>query len=61
MGAVDTTTGAVILLIVLAAALVGGFIALWIGDKRRADEEAHDVDRITQDPTHTEPHRRKTP
>lgn len=51
----DSTTGTVILLVVLAAVLALGFVALWVRDKKRADEEAHDVDRISQDPTHA-PH-----
>ena len=50
----SSTTGTVILLVVLAVVLAGGFVAFWVGDKHRADEEKHDLGRIQQEPTHTD-------
>lgn len=47
----DSAAGAVALLIVLVAVLALGFVALWVRDKKRADEEAHDIGRIMHDPT----------
>jgi hypothetical protein len=47
----SSTAGAVTLLIVLMIVLAGAFIGLWIRDKGRADEEAHDIQRIAHDPT----------
>lgn len=46
----DSTAGTVALLIVLATLLVAAFVTLWIRDKRRSDEEAHDIQRIAHDP-----------
>ncbi|MBO9521137.1 MAG: hypothetical protein J7518_06320 [Nocardioidaceae bacterium] len=50
----SSTTGAVILLVVLAAVLAIAFVAFWVRDKQRADEEKHDLGRIQQEPTHTD-------
>ena len=55
----SSTTGAVILLVVIAALLALGFVAFWVRDKQRADEEKSDMERIQQEPTHTDrDHRR---
>lgn len=45
-----SSTGAVVLLVVLAVAMVATFVALWVRDRGRAEEQAHDVERIVPAP-----------
>lgn len=54
----NSTAGAVALLIVLAAVLVLAFVGLWVRDMRRSQEEAHDIQRIAHDPTRGDLHAR---
>ncbi|MGO4257572.1 hypothetical protein [Marmoricola sp. RAF53] len=42
----DSTTGAALLLAVLAVLMVGAFLLLWVRDRSRAKEEAGDTERI---------------
>lgn len=39
----------VILVLALAAALIGGFAFVWLGDKKRADEVGDDSGRVDRD------------
>jgi len=48
-------TGMAILLGVLAVILVGAFLAVWMRDKRRSHETAHDSGRLDSDPSHHNP------
>lgn len=50
----SSTAGVVILLVVIVALLVAGFVTFWVRDKQRADEEKGDPGRVAQEPTHTE-------
>jgi hypothetical protein len=45
-------TGMVVLIIVLAVILVGGFMAVWMRDKNRSHAVAEDSGRFDADPTH---------
>ena len=46
----SSTAGVVALLIVVVTLLVAGFIAFWMRDKARADEESVDPQRMAPDP-----------
>jgi cytoskeletal protein RodZ len=45
-----STAGTVALLVVIVALIVGGFVAFWIWDKSRADDQATDPERSAADP-----------
>jgi hypothetical protein len=44
-------TAMVFLLVVLVAALLGGFFFAWGRDKKRSEEVADDTERFDQDPS----------
>jgi flagellar basal body-associated protein FliL len=46
----SSTAGTVALLIVVVTLLVAGFLAFWMRDKSRADEESTDQQRTAPDP-----------
>lgn len=44
-----------IVVIVLAVALVALFSVVWLKDRDRSQEEAHDAERLKADPQHERP------
>lgn len=45
----STNAWAGVLMVTLAVVLAAGFIAMWLQDKGRADEQADDPERLTTD------------
>ena len=54
----STNAWAGVLMVTLAALIAVGFIAMWLRDKGRADEQAQDPERMTTD-THLGPNARE--
>jgi hypothetical protein len=51
----DSTTGAVVLIAVVAIFILGAFVVLWLRDKGRADEVSADPARTEGPPAHARP------